>query len=220
MSLITEFKNKTVDFDSMLTISEYINQLLADDYNPVLILSIQGVLFDYCNEDTIIDLPLKGIIKRLINRRSSNVLFLTDRPVQYLPMTNKQLNCLNLLDLDEEFNFNIFTTDQYSDGNPNIPLTIQNILHNNRELLFDPKSIVLFINFNDNDFKSIKSILINLYTNYSLFNYLRKYISIYSYIPRILSDRFFNVTRYVVKDEDESNQKTEKDKFILIKIEG
>ena len=201
---IEKFKNKNIDFNSILLLEEYINDLLNDDYQPVLIININRILFDYCSEDKIIDIRLKNIIRTLFLINPNKIIFFTDRPFQYIPLTNKQLNNLELIKKQEnqsDIKFNIYSTSKsdinYMNGYIDIFGTMKLVIENNRSIMFQPKSILIYISNDNTEFLELIELFKSFYFSFSLFKYLRTPISIFSYI----SNLFFTNQKYKIIKE-------------------
>ena len=201
---IEKFKNKNIDFNSILLLEEYINDLLNDDYQPVLIININRILFDYCSENKIIDIRLKNIIRTLFLINPNKIIFFTDRPFQYIPLTNKQLNNLELIKKQEnqsDIKFNIYSTSKsdinYMNGYIDIFGTMKLVIENNRSIMFQPKSILIYISNDNTEFLELIELFKSFYFSFSLFKYLRTPISIFSYI----SNLFFTNQKYKIIKE-------------------
>lgn len=200
---IDRFKNKSIDFDCISILEEYIDDLLDNEYQPILIIDINNIIFEYCSEDKIIDPLLKKIIRKLFSYDPDRVFFLTDRPFQYIALTNKQLNELEIIiKTENNYIFNIYST-SISDinGDVNKTSTMKILIENNRSLIFQPKSILIYISNNDTGFEELKHLFNSFYSPFSLFRYLRTPISIFSYIPRILTSFLPSFQRYEIKNE-------------------
>lgn len=184
-----KFKNRYIEFDCMSVLGEYIDYLLEDEFSPVLMINIQGVLFDYCDELNMIDPFLGDIIIKLLLICRDKVIFLTDRPQQYLNMTNRQLNNLFFKGSRiTDFIFNIFSTANSNNyGDEDKPRFIKNMLEQNRQLLIDPKAILIYVSTSNIEFDQLKEVFNSFYTQFSLMKYSRVPIQSNSYLSVFLS---------------------------------
>ena len=164
-----------------------------------------------------IDPRLKNIIKKLFLIDSDRVIFFTDRPFQYIPLTNRQLNKLKMVkekEYQQDFQFNIYST-SISDttGDVNKTGTMKLLIENNRSLILQPKNILIYISNNNIEFEKLKYLFKSFYSPFSLFRYLRTPISVFSYVPKKLMNlMFLNIERYKIIEDNEQD-------FVNIPIE-
>lgn len=198
MDIVTLFKDKSIDFNNFDVINEYLKQLKENDKDVIFIINIEDVIFEYFYELMVIDEKVRYLIKELIEYKPNRVIFLTNKPTQYINMINQQLIDLGLSKTNKYFKFNIYSTNYQNKSN-----LIKKILLNGQHFTFDKNNHIVYIDSLDDDFKHIKNVFNTLMISFSLFkfNYENDLSikSILSYIPRQFG--FFKNRSYCIREK-------------------
>lgn len=164
MDFCSEFKNKILTVEGLDFVENYIKTLFDNEYKPVLVINIIGVVFKYGEEKTLLYNNLRKIVNMMIEHIGANsVIFICDREMEDYSLTNTQLMNLKLSDKIFYYRIIISKSEYYS-------TKIVSFFKSNYHLLSNPKTRIIYL---DNDITRINEInfkIKELLANYTLIN--------------------------------------------------
>jgi hypothetical protein len=170
----TFFKNQIKKTNLISDVTKLYENLLELNYNPILVLDIDGVVLSEKYGKILVEQDITKLIDITYSYNPNNLIFLTAREVRLADYTRKKLNKAKLLHKGKFINYNIICSPCNNDGNPTKGLTLYNymkkgigqtFLSNNKE------NWIIFVDDLQEQINSVNSYINKFDCNYTLFHY-------------------------------------------------